>query len=174
MLNFQQVQNIKLTSQVSIKPEFKIHETVSGNKFRKLKYNLKAIQKNGSLGVLTFGGAFSNHIAATAAAGQLLNVSTVGIIRGEELATKIETNPTLAYAKSCGMQLEFVSRSVYKQKTDSAYIEYLQNKYPKYYIIPEGGTNALAVQGCEEILTQSDEVYNVICCPVGTGDVWYF
>jgi 1-aminocyclopropane-1-carboxylate deaminase len=169
MLNFQQVQNIKLTSQVSIKPEFKIHETVSGNKFRKLKYNLKAIQKNGSLGVLTFGGAFSNHIAATAAAGQLLNVSTVGIIRGEELATKIETNPTLAYAKSCGMQLEFVSRSVYKQKTDSAYIEYLQNKYPKYYIIPEGGTNALAVQGCEEILTQSDEVYNVICCPVGTG-----
>ena len=84
MLNFQNVQNIKLTSQVSIKPEYKIHDTVSGNKFRKLKYNLKELQERASVGILTFGGAFSNHIAATAAAGQLLNIPTVGIIRGEE------------------------------------------------------------------------------------------
>ena len=169
MLNFQKVQNIKLNSQVSIKPEYKIHETVSGNKFRKLKYNLKELQERASVGILTFGGAFSNHIAATAAAGQLLNISTVGIIRGEELATKIETNPTLAYAKSCGMQFEFVSRSLYRQKTESTYINDLQEKYPNYYIIPEGGTNDLAIMGCKEILSEFDKEFDIICCAVGTG-----
>lgn len=169
MLNFQKVQNIKLNSQVSIKPEYKIHGTVSGNKFRKLKYNLKEIQERASVGVLTFGGAFSNHIAATAAAGQLLNIPTVGVIRGEELVTEIETNPTLAYAKSCGMKFEFVSRSLYRQKTESSYINNLQKKYPKYYIIPEGGTNDLAVMGCEEILSEFDKEFDVICCAVGTG-----
>ena len=169
MLNFQKVQNIKLNSQVSIKPEYKIHETVSGNKFRKLKYNLKELQERASVGILTFGGAFSNHIAATAAAGQLLNIPTVGVIRGEELVTEIETNPTLAYAKSCGMKFEFVSRSLYRQKTESSYINNLQKKYPKYYIIPEGGTNDLAVMGCEEILSEFDKEFDVICCAVGTG-----
>jgi 1-aminocyclopropane-1-carboxylate deaminase len=169
MLNFQSIHNIKLTSQVSLKPEYKIHDSVSGNKFRKLKYNLKAIQDKHVLGILTFGGAFSNHIAATAAAGHLLNIPTVGIIRGEELATKIETNPTLDYAKSCGMQFEFVSRSVYRQKNDNTYLDYLKNKYSNYYILPEGGTNGLAIKGCEEILTPSDNIYDIICCPVGTG-----
>lgn len=169
MLNLQHVQNIKLTSQVFLKPEYKIHDTVSGNKFRKLKYNLKVVQEQGWYGILTFGGAFSNHIAATAAAGQLLKIPTLGIIRGEELASKIETNPTLAYAKSCGMQFEFVSRSVYKQKSDNSYLEDLQENYPNYYIIPEGGTNDFAIKGCKEILIKSDEIYDVICCPVGTG-----
>ena len=169
MLNFKKVQNIKLTSQVSIKPEYKIHDTVSGNKFRKLKYNLKELQERASDGILTFGGAFSNHIAATAAAGQLLNIPTVGIIRGEELVTEIETNPTLAYAKSCGMQFDFVSRSEYRQKAENSYIKNLQKKYPNYYIIPEGGTNDLAIMGCREILSEFDAEFDIICCAVGTG-----
>ena len=123
MLSIKTLENIRLNAQVSLKPDYLIHPTVSGNKYRKLKYNLQKAQSENYRGILTFGGAFSNHIAATAAAGQSLNIPTVGIIRGEELASKIELNSTLKYAQSCGMHLEFVSRSVYKQKTDSTYLK---------------------------------------------------
>ena len=125
MLRIKTIENIRLNSQVSIKPEYLIHPRVSGNKFRKLKYNLEKAQLQNHKGLLTFGGAFSNHIAATASAGQELNIPTVGVIRGEELVTQIESNPTLSYAKSCGMHLEFVSRSTYKKKTDPAYLQQL-------------------------------------------------
>jgi len=93
----------------------------------------------------------------------------VGIIRGEELASKMELNPTLKFAQSCGMHLEFVSRAVYKQKTDSAYLKTLLEAYENCYILPEGGTNALAIKGCQEILTDEDRAFDVICCAVGTG-----
>ena len=169
MLRIKTIENIRLNSQVSIKPEYLIHPRVSGNKFRKLKYNLEKAQLQNHKGLLTFGGAFSNHIAATASAGQELNIPTVGVIRGEELVTQIESNPTLRYAKSCGMHLEFVSRSSYNKKTDPAYLLQLLETFKDYYILPEGGTNALAIKGCEEILTSKDQSFDIICCAVGTG-----
>lgn len=169
MLKIKTLENIHLNSQVAIKPDYLIHPTVSGNKFRKLKYNLKKVQSGNYKGLITFGGAFSNHIAATAAAGQELKIPTVGVIRGEELITQIESNPSLRYAQSCGMHLEFVSRLTYKNKTDPAYLQQLLETFKDYYILPEGGTNALAVKGCEEILTLNDQSFDIICCSVGTG-----
>ena len=169
MLSIKTLENIRLNAQVSLKPDYLIHPTVSGNKYRKLKYNLQKVQSENYKGILTFGGAFSNHVAATAAAGHALNIPTVGIIRGEELASKMELNPTLKYAQSCGMHLEFVSRSAYKQKTDSAYLKTLLESFENFYIIPEGGTNALAIKGCQEILSDKDRAFDVICCAVGTG-----
>ena len=169
MLTINTLENIRLNAQVYLKPEYLIHPRVSGNKFRKLKYNLQKAQSENYKGILTFGGAFSNHIAATAAAGQALNIPTVGVIRGEELASKIDQNPTLRYAKSCGMHLEFVSRSTYKDKTTPEYLKTLLEIFKDFYIIPEGGTNALAIKGCQEILTETDQQFDVICCSVGTG-----
>ncbi len=169
MLEFNSVENIKLTSQIFLKPEYAIHPTVSGNKIRKLKYNLDKFKKENYEGILTFGGAFSNHIAATAAAGNTLGIPTIGVIRGMEVSAKIGSNPTLSYAQKCGMKLEFISRTEYKLKTEKSYLASLESKYPNYYIIPEGGTNHLAVKGCEEILTDEDRQYDVICCAVGTG-----
>ena len=169
MLTINTLDNIRLNAQVYLKPEYLIHPRVSGNKFRKLKYNLQKAQSENCKGILTFGGAFSNHISATAAAGQALNIPTVGIIRGEELASKIDQNPTLRYAKSCGMHLEFVSRSAYKDKTTPEYLKTLLETFKDFYIIPEGGTNALAIKGCQEILTETDQQFDLICCSVGTG-----
>jgi len=169
MLTIHTLENIRLNAQVSLKPEYLIHPAVSGNKYRKLKYNLQKAKSENYKGILTFGGAFSNHIAATAAVGQALNIQTVGIIRGEELASKIDQNPTLRYSKSCGMHLEFVSRSAYKDKTTTEYLKTLLEVYKNFYIIPEGGTNALAIKGCQEILTETDQRFDLICCAVGTG-----
>ena len=169
MLKIKTTENIRLNSQLALKPDYLIHPTVSGNKFRKLKYNLETAKLGNYKGLLTFGGAFSNHIAATAAAGQELKIPTVGVIRGEELIFKVDSNPTLRYAKSCGMHLEFVSRSTYKSKTDPVYLQQLLTVFKDYYLIPEGGTNELAVKGCEEILTEKDHSFDIICCPVGTG-----
>lgn len=152
-----------------LKRENLIHPTVSGNKYRKLKYNLIHAKANKLDTLITFGGAFSNHIAAVAAAGELCNFKTVGIIRGEELELKIQDNPTLQFAKDKGMSLKFVSRATYRQKAETTYLESLKRTYPVAYIIPEGGTNDLAVKGCEEILTKEDAVFDVICCAVGTG-----
>ena len=169
MLKIKTLDNIRLNTQVSLKPDYLIHPTVSGNKYRKLKYNLQKAQSENYKGILTFGGAFSNHIAATAAAGLALNIPTVGVIRGEELASKIELNSTLKYAKSCGMHLEYVSRSDYKQKNDPAYLKLLLENFKNFYVIPEGGTNELAIKGCQEILSQADLTFDIICCAVGTG-----
>jgi len=169
MLKIKMLDNIRLNTQVSLKPDYLIHPTVSGNKYRKLKYNLQKAQSENYKGILTFGGAFSNHIAATAAAGLALNIPTVGVIRGEELASKIELNSTLKYAKSCGMHLEYVLRSDYKQKNDPAYLKLLLENFKNFYVIPEGGTNELAIKGCQEILSQEDLTFDIICCAVGTG-----
>lgn len=152
-----------------LKREDLIHPTVSGNKFRKLKYNLEAAKSNACKTLVTFGGAFSNHIAAVAAAGELYHFKTVGIIRGEELETNIQCNPTLQFAKNKGMAFQFVSRSAYRQKAEAAFITNLKNQYPNCYMLPEGGTNELAIKGCEEILSEQDSTFDVICCAVGTG-----
>ena len=157
--------NIKLT----VKREDLLHPHISGNKFRKLKYNVLQAKANDKECLLTFGGAFSNHIAATAAAGKEYGFATVGVIRGEELKTKIYENPTLLFAQSCGMRLKFISREAYRAKADTVFIDALKNEFGDFYLLPEGGTNRLAVQGCEEIITSEDCKFTHVCCAVGTG-----
>lgn len=153
---------------ISIKRLDLIHPQISGNKFFKLKYNLLAARQQGFEKVLTFGGAYSNHIAATAFAAHKFGFQSLGMIRGEELAQR-PFNPTLATAQQFGMQLEFISRNAYRQKDQPDFLQHLQQQYPDFYLIPEGGTNALAVQGCREILTAEDAQFDLICCAVGTG-----
>lgn len=161
--------NIDVDNQVFIKPDYLNHKYISGNKYRKLKYNIEAAKKLKKNTLLTFGGAFSNHIAAVAAAGNEFGFKTIGVIRGEELEEKIDRNPTLSFAKSQGMIFKFISRSDYRLKTSENFIASLKNEFTDFYLVPEGGTNDLAVKGCAEILTQEDEVFDYICCPVGTG-----
>jgi len=164
-------QHIELSSSVhlDIKRLDLVHPQISGNKFFKLKYNLLAAKQQDLSRILTFGGAYSNHIAATAYAAHLFGLNSIGIIRGEELASK-PLNPTLAKAQSLGMQLHFVSRNEYRLRDDANYLQKLGHQFPETFIIPEGGTNQLAVQGCQEILSEYDlEQYNLICCAVGTG-----
>lgn len=155
--------------QVFMKREDLLHPLVSGNKFRKLKYNLIQAQQENHSVLLTFGGAFSNHIVATAAAAKEQGFQSIGIIRGEELASKIAENPTLSLAKSLGMQLIFVTREAYRHKTDKTFIDQLRGQFGDFYLVPEGGTNECAVQGCEEILTPEDDSFDYICASVGTG-----
>ena len=152
-----------------IKREDLLHPYISGNKFRKLKYNLSQAKKENKETLLTFGGAFSNHILAVAAAGNEQGFRTIGIIRGEELADKISENPTLQKALDFGMVFEFVGREVYREKASPKFLQQLIEKFGDFYLIPEGGTNDLAVKGCEEILSATDEKFDYICCAVGTG-----
>lgn len=154
---------------LTIKREDLIHPFVSGNKFRKLKYNLLQAAAENKETLLTFGGAFSNHIAAVAFAGKEKGFKTIGIIRGDELAGKIAENPTLLFAQNCGMQLEFISREDYRMKNDIPFLEKLKQQFGDFYLIPEGGTNELAIKGCQEILTEADAEFDYICCSVGTG-----
>ncbi len=157
--------------EVFMKREDLIHPIVSGNKFRKLKYNLKFALDNNYDSVVTFGGAFSNHISATAYACQLINLPCTGIIRGEELeqlaSKNFISNPTLQFAQQCGMQFKFVSRNAYRDK-EKLQLECLA-KNPNSYFIPEGGTNKLAVKGCQEILSAEDKHFDYIASSCGTG-----
>ena len=152
-----------------IKREDRIHPFISGNKYRKLKYNLIEAKKRNLDTILTFGGAYSNHIVATAYAGKENGFYTVGIVRGEEIANKWIENPTLKTAKSHGMDFKFVSREQYRKKEDPIFLNKLEKEYRPYHILPEGGTNDLAIKGCEEILTEKDTSLDVVCCSVGTG-----
>lgn len=156
-----------------LKREDLLHPEVSGNKFRKLKYNLQEAKDQGKRLLLTFGGAFSNHISAVAAAGKITGFNTIGIIRGEELGKDpqrtLRENPTLRFAASQGMQLRFISRDQYRKKDQGDYLEELRNRFGDFYLLPEGGTNALAIKGCQEILSESDRDFDFVCCPVGTG-----
>ena len=164
-----QTLDIPYPVQLTVKRLDLIHPQISGNKFFKLKYNLLAAQHQGFSQVLTFGGAFSNHIAATAYAAQRFGFQSIGIIRGQELATQ-DLNPTLQTAQDFGMQLHFVSRAEYRLRHEVEYLQQLQQQYPQAFIIPEGGSNSLAIQGTQEILSPDDlENYDVICCAVGTG-----
>jgi len=154
---------------LTIKREDEIHPHISGNKYRKLKYNLLVAKEQGLETLLTFGGAYSNHILATASAGATFEFKTIGIIRGDELAGKVAENSTLSFAQNCGMTLKFISRSSYKKKCFPEFIRNLKNEFGNFYLLPEGGTNDLAIKGCEEILTKNDQDFDYICTPVGTG-----
>lgn len=159
----------KNESELFILREDLIHPTISGNKFRKLKYNLEEFSKGNFDTLLTFGGAYSNHIFATAAAGKEFGIKTIGIIRGEELVNKINDNPTLTFAQNCGMKLKFISREQYRNKTNPQFLNKLKSEFGNIYILPEGGTNELAIKGCEEILNEKTKEFDFICCSVGTG-----
>lgn len=155
--------------EVVLKPDYLIHPDISGNKYRKLKYNLQEAKHQKLSKLLTFGGAYSNHIAAVAAAGKKHGFSTVGIIRGAELLNAIESNPTLKFAQECGMVFKFISRDLYRNKSSDTFLKDLNQEFGDFYLLPEGGTNSLAVKGCEEILDKEDEAFDYICCSIGTG-----
>ena len=151
---------------VFVKREDLIHEKISGNKWRKLVYNLQYAKAQQFSTLVTFGGAFSNHIAATAAAGKEFGFKTIGVIRGEEY---LPLNSTLHYASACGMEFRYVNRSAYREKSSREFQEKYLSDIQDYYLIPEGGTNELAVQGCEEILADIELDFDVVCCACGTG-----
>ena len=149
-----------------IKREDLNHPFISGNKWHKLKYNIQEARRQGKNALLTFGGAYSNHIYAVAAAGKLFNFKTIGIIRGEE---HTPLNPTLSFATANGMKLYYLDRKSYRNKNSPGIIKELQNKFGDFYLLPEGGTNELAVKGCSEIINKIDIDFDYICCPCGTG-----
>lgn len=169
-MNVKVVKEFQNGIELFIKREDLLHPIISGNKYRKLKYNIEEAKKLSHNTLLTFGGAFSNHIVAVAGAGAEFGFETIGVIRGEELESKISENSTLAKAQELGMQFYFVSRTDYRDKESSLFVTHLQEKFGDFYLIPEGGTNNFAIQGCEEILTSSDKNYFThITCAVGTG-----
>ncbi|MCX6215178.1 pyridoxal-phosphate dependent enzyme [Spirosoma sp.] len=149
-----------------------LHPYVSGNKWRKLKYNLLAARARKLGTLLTFGGAYSNHLYATAAAGQVFGFRTIGIVRGDELAGK-PLNSTLAFCRAAGMQLHFISREDYRRKENADFLDALTAQFGPCYVVPEGGTNDLAIQGTAEIIpeiiAQLGCIPDFACCPVGTG-----
>lgn len=160
---------------VFIKREDLSHPYLSGNKLRKLKYNLIEASTLGYQTLLTFGGAYSNHIIATAAAGHEYGFKTIGVIRGEELGKKIKNvlkeNETLKQAYRLGMRFHFISREDYQKKEEDNFIKKLIQNLGKFYLIPEGGTNKLAVKGSSEILSDDPRTmdFEYIACAMGTG-----
>ncbi len=155
--------------EVFVKREDVLHDEISGNKFRKLKYNLIEAKRLNKTKLLTFGGAYSNHIAAVAAAGKYFGLKTIGVIRGDELKDKYKENPTLRKAEEDGMSFYFATRSEYRNNSSKEFLKQMTVEYGDCYILPEGGTNTLAVKGCEEILTKEDAIFDYICCASGTG-----
>jgi 1-aminocyclopropane-1-carboxylate deaminase len=144
-----------------------IHPHIQGNKWFKLKYNIEHAIQQGHDTLLTFGGAWSNHIYSTAAAGRYYGLKTIGIIRGEKPEM---LSTTLQFAKSCGMQLEFISRLAYEEKETEDFKGWLHVTYGSFHLIPEGGSNFLGINGCMEILDSFDKSsFDVICCAAGTG-----
>ncbi|MEM6524093.1 MAG: pyridoxal-phosphate dependent enzyme [Bacteroidota bacterium] len=156
--------NVKLF----IKREDVIHPLVSGNKWRKLKYNLLAAKEQGHHTLLTFGGGHSNHIYATAAAAKETGFNSIGVIRGEELKYK-PLNPTLDFASVQGMKLHFVSRSAYRDKMAVNFVDQLKDQFGHFFLIPEGGTNILALKGAAEMVDEEIKKFDYVCCSVGTG-----
>ncbi|MCT6868613.1 1-aminocyclopropane-1-carboxylate deaminase/D-cysteine desulfhydrase [Apibacter sp.] len=152
-----------------IKREDMIHPVISGNKFWKLKYNLIKAKDLGKQILVTFGGAMSNHIVACAAAAQANGFQSIGIIRGEEIVEKWKENITLTEASEYGMKFFFVPRQEYRLKEKSKYIQNILDKIPNYYLVPEGGTNTLAVKGASEILSEETYNYDIITSAMGTG-----
>ncbi|MFN6479361.1 1-aminocyclopropane-1-carboxylate deaminase/D-cysteine desulfhydrase [Nostoc sp. DedQUE07] len=141
-----------------------MHPWVNGNKWFKLKYNLLEAKKKNFTTLLTFGGAYSNHIYATAAAGNLFGFRTIGVIRGEE---RLPLNATLGFAVKQGMQLVYLNREMYRQRNTPALEEYLRQSFGEVFIIPEGGSNLNGVRGCTEIIDRA--AFNHICVACGTA-----
>jgi 1-aminocyclopropane-1-carboxylate deaminase len=151
---------------VLLKRDDLIHPEVPGNKWRKLKYNVATARELGFETLLTFGGAYSNHIRATAAVGAYCGFRTIGVIRGEE---HLPLNSSLRYAVSRGMRLTYLDRTTYRAKTSESVIDALHRELGNFYLIPEGGSNSDAVRGCAELPAELDASVDVVFCAVGTG-----
>ncbi len=145
-----------------------VHARISGNKWYKLKYALQDLVERGERRVLTFGGAYSNHVHALAFAGQAMGLDTIGVIRGEPAYA---SNPTLSDARAWGMQLEFVDRAAYRNRQDEAFQLQLQRRFGCFGLIAEGGFGPLALKGCREILVglEGQGEFDLVCAAVGTG-----
>lgn len=160
---------IKSKVRLFIKREDLTHPEISGNKYWKMFYNVKKyLEKEVSeRKIITFGGAFSNHIAAAAALGKEFGIKTLGIIRGNELEDSWQENPTLFSAHQNGMSFRFVTRETYRYKEKM--MKELQTEFPESLVVPEGGTNENAVEGIQYMLTDETNDFDYICSAVGTG-----
>ena len=145
---------------IDVKRDDLIDEIVSGNKWRKLEYNVLQAKKENKKGILTFGGAYSNHLVATAKACYLLGFKSLGIVRGDEL--NAFSNTTLKTCAHYGMQLLFYARSRYKERYSASFLTALQTQYPSYFMVPEGGKNQLGTLGCRKIVTETPNDYDHI------------
>ena len=150
-----------------IKRDDLIHPFISGNKWRKLKYNFQYAKLKGYHTILSYGGAYSNHLHALSYACSKLGFNSVGIVRGFQ---QIESNPTLTFCQENHMQLYYLDRSEYRHnKYSKKTLDYFRKMFNSFYMVPEGGNNELGVRGCEEILSEIDFNFDYVCSPVGTG-----
>lgn len=149
-----------------VKRDDLIHEHISGNKWRKLKYNLIHAQNEKKEGIITFGGAYSNHLAATAFACKAAGLKSVGVVRGEDAD---ENNSTLLFCKQNGMTIKKISREDYKAKEEDGFLKLLHHEFQNHFVVPGGGANFYGVNGCMEIITEEKTESDVICCACGTG-----
>lgn len=154
--------------QVLIKRDDLIHPIISGNKWRKLKYNIEAALTHHYDGIISFGGAYSNHIHALAFACWQQKINCLGIIRGE---AHYHTNFTLSWAQHWGMKLQFVDRKTYRLRQQTTYLSELKQQYKNHLIVPEGGSNALAIKGMAEVITELNQQcsFDSLLTPVGSG-----
>lgn len=150
---------------VWLKRDDLIDAVVTGNKWRKLRHLLPDAQRAGATTLLTFGGAYSNHVRAVAVAGRRHGFATVGVIRGEERPT----NPGLVAAAADGMRLHYLDRATFRRKHDPDVLDALRRAFGEFYLVPEGGTTVHAVAGCAEVIREIDVPFDTIVCPVGTG-----
>lgn len=155
------------TYNIDVKRDDLIDEVVSGNKWRKLKYNILQAQSSKAERIISFGGAFSNHLIATAKAAHLAGIESIGIVRGEELNPS--SNHMLRICASFNMKLVFVSRSEYELRNDKSYQNDLHVFYPNSFLIPEGGANFFGLIGCQEIWSEITEDYDYVALAAGTG-----
>ena len=158
----------KYKIKVQVKRDDQIHSIISGNKWRKLKYNLTQLSSENYRGALTFGGSYSNHIHAFAYACSQQNIPCIGVIRGEE---RYADNFTLRWARHWGMRCHFVDRKTYRRRFDTDFIDELKQLYPDFFIIPEGGSNTLAVSGVSEVIEELNQQtdFDTLMTPVGSG-----
>lgn len=175
------LKNIKLPSQLqkldnsllkeknislSIKRDDLIHEHISGNKWRKLKYNLLHAVNEKKAGIITFGGAFSNHLIATAFAANASGLKSVGVVRGEDAD---ENNPTLIFCRENGMIIKKITREEYKAKEEDGFLKLLHHEFENHFVVPEGGANFYGMNGCLEIVNEIEEDFDFITTSCGTG-----
>jgi 1-aminocyclopropane-1-carboxylate deaminase len=152
---------------LSVKREDLIHPIISGNKWRKLKYNIKYAKEKKFVGILSFGGAFSNHLAALAFASRSNNLKAIGMVRGDVID---ENNPSIQFLKQEGMRLELIDRTSYRNKSEPKFLAELKEKYKDFFIVPEGGSNALALEGVGELVAELDEEpMDYLCVSAGTS-----
>ncbi len=145
-----------------------LHPDLPGNKARKLKYNLQRARAEGHARLLTFGGAYSNHLAAVAAAGRLYGFDTTGLVRGEE---HLPLNPTLARCSADGMALHYLDRTTYRRRAEPELLADVQRQFGPAYLLPEGGTNTLALRGVAELITELRQHtdFDAVAVAAGTG-----